>query len=103
MTREELFELLDATGAGTAPGPQAHPTAAEAPRETLAADADAFWRGGDLPADLFGEVTPPLVHAALPKRLGSFPFWRGTERFLEALEPVYTQASARGLDLFLGS
>src|SRR5215207_2885927 len=101
MSREELIELLDTTGAGVASGPQARPTAAEAPREPLAADAGAFWRGGDLPADLFGEVSAPPVNAALPKRLGNFPFWRGTERFLEALEPVYTQASARGLDLFL--
>jgi uncharacterized Zn finger protein len=105
MSREELIELLDTTGAGAAyetPGPQAHPTAAEAPPEPLAADADAFWRGGELPADLFGEASAPPVNAALPKRLGNFPFWRGTEHFLEALEPVYTQASARGLDLFLG-
>ena len=103
MSREELFELLDMTGAGVAPGPQAHTTAAEALREPLAANADAFWHGGDLPADLLGEVSAPPVNAALPKRLGNFPFWRGTERFLEALEPVYTQASARGLGLFLGS
>lgn len=103
MSREELIELLDMTGAGVAPGPQTHPTAAEAPRELLAADVETFWRGGDLPADLFGEVKAPPVNAALPKRLGNFPFWRGTERFLEALEPVYTQASARGLEVFLGS
>ncbi len=106
MSREELIVLLDTTGTGDAdetPGPQAHPTAAEAPHEPLAADADAFWRGGDLPADLFGEVSAPPVNAALPKRLGNFPFRRGTERFLEALEPVYTQASTRGLHLFLGS
>jgi uncharacterized Zn finger protein len=102
MSREELIELLAATSAGVAPGPQARPTAAEAPRAPLAADADTFWRGGDIPADLFGEVSAPPVNAALPKRLGNFPFWRGTERFLEALEPVYTQASARGLNLFLG-
>jgi uncharacterized Zn finger protein len=105
MSREELIELLDAAGGGDiheTHAHQAHPAASELPREPLAANADAFWRGGDLPADLFGEVTPPPVNAALPKRLGNFPFWRGTERFLEALEPVYTQASARGLDLFLG-
>lgn len=105
MSREELFELLDDTGAGVVHAthaPQIQPPAPEQPREPLTADANAFWRGGELPADLFGEVTPPPVNAALPKRLGNFPFWRGTERFLEALEPVYTQASARGLELFTG-
>jgi uncharacterized Zn finger protein len=106
MSREELIELLDATGAGAVhatPAPHARPEAAEASREPLAADAETFWRGGDLHADLFGEVTPPPVSAALPRRLGGFPFWRGTERFLEALEPIYARASARGLDVFLGS
>jgi uncharacterized Zn finger protein len=102
MSREELIELLDTTGVGAVHTHQTQPAASELPRESLTVDADAFWRGGDLPSDLFGEVTPPPVNAALPKRLGGFPFWRGTERFLEALEPVYTQASARGRDLFLG-
>jgi uncharacterized Zn finger protein len=102
MSREELIELLDATGAGAihaTHAPQAKDAASELPREPLAANADIFWRGGELPADLFGEVAPPPVSAALPKRLGSFPFWRGTERFLEALEPIYARASARGLDV----
>jgi uncharacterized Zn finger protein len=105
MSREELIELLDAAGVGDiheTHAHQAHPAASELPREPLAADANAFWRGGDLPADLFGEVNTPPVNAALPKRLGGFPFWRGAARFLEALEPVYTQASARGLELFIG-
>jgi uncharacterized Zn finger protein len=38
----------------------------------------------------------------LPKRLGSFPFWRGEERFLEAMQSIYAQAAPHGLDLFLG-
>ena len=104
MSREELIELLDATGTVAAHATRTsrvQPATSELPGEPLAADADAFWRGGDLPADLFGEVCAPPVNAALPKRLGNFPFWRGSERFLEALEPVYTQASARGLGLFL--
>ncbi|MGB7923528.1 MAG: SWIM zinc finger family protein [Pyrinomonadaceae bacterium] len=93
MSREELSELL-----GTAPS--AH--APIAPRDAIVADADSFWRGSDLPADLFGEVNLPPISAALPKRLGNFPFWRGTERFIEAIEPVYAQASPRGVDVFLG-
>ena len=53
-------------------------------------DAAIFWGGGDLPDDLFGEVAIPPVPAALAKRLGNFPFWRGEERFLDAITPVYT-------------
>ncbi len=106
MSREELIELLGATGVGTVsrtPAAQTQTTVNEAPREPIAANADSFWRGGGLPADLFSEINLPPVSAALPKRLGNFPFWRGTERFLEALDPVYAQASKRGLDVFLGS
>ncbi len=106
MSREELIELLGATGVEDLhgmPTAQAQTAASEAPREPIAANADSFWRGGDLPPDLFGEINPPPASAALPKRLGNFPFWRGTERFLEALEPIYAQASQRGLDVFLGS
>jgi hypothetical protein len=37
----------------------------------------------------------------VPKRLGSFPFWRGETRFLEAMESIYMKASAIGLRVFL--
>src|SRR5262245_34394583 len=70
--------------------------------EPLPADSVTFWNGGSLPEDLFGEVQVPPVAAALPKRLGTFPFWRGTERFLDAIEPIYTHASRQGLEAFLG-
>ena len=36
------------------------------------------------------------------KRLGGFPFWRGEERFLEALEPAYRRAGDRGMELLEG-
>jgi hypothetical protein len=66
------------------------------------ADIAVFWSGGELPDDFFGEVRLPPVSAALPRRLGAFPFWRGSEHFLDAIEPVYENASPRGLDIFLG-
>lgn len=71
------------------------------PLEPLASDVSAFWDGSSLPDDLFAEVRIPPVTAALPKRLGSFPFWRGEQRFLDAIDPIYIQASPRGMDLFL--
>ncbi len=37
---------------------------------------------------------------AVPKRLGAFPFWRGKERFLDALVPHYGAAARRGLAVF---
>jgi uncharacterized Zn finger protein len=110
LSREELVGLLGrsepaatpatepsaAGGAGTAAGEPS------VPPEPLTTDALHFWNGGKLAADLLGEVAIPPQAAALPRRLGNFPFWRGTERFLDAVEPVYKQASQRGLDTFLG-
>lgn len=106
MNREELIQLLSADGLGADPrtiADQTQMTAPETPRESIAANADKFWRGGDLPAGWFGEIDLAPVSAALPKRLGNFPFWRGTELFLEALEPVYAQASKKGMDVLLSS
>ncbi len=70
--------------------------------EPIPADVSLFWNGGNLPEDFFGEVQIPPVSAALLKRLGNFPFWRGKERFFDALEPVYARASERALAVFLG-
>ena len=77
---------------------QSEPTITPEPLPGTAAD---FW-GGGLPNDLFGEVRIPPTPATLIKRLGNFPFWRGQEKFLSAMESVYTQASPRGLEVFLG-
>lgn len=107
-SREELIGLLGGAGGKTtkkATQRKSIPTkTAEMvplPPEPLTVDISAFWNGRSLPEDLFGEVRAPSVPAALLKRLGSFPFWRGEERFLEAIEPIYTQASPRGLEIFL--
>jgi len=109
MSREELVKLLGSTGVkSTTTKSRAKSTMPETEEETslppepLTADSSRFWCGGILPDDLFGEVRVPPVPAALPKRLGHFPFWRGEEHFLEAIELVYAHASARGMNLLLG-
>lgn len=101
LEREELLGRLSQTEpseqSATEPIPEA------APPELLAADAGAFWGATrtDTPDD-FGAVEVPEVAAALPKRLGNFPFWRGAGPFLKTLEPIYAEAAPRGLDTFLG-
>jgi uncharacterized Zn finger protein len=70
--------------------------------EPLPLDPAIFWGTSSPADDVIGEVQIPPVSAALPRRLGNFPFWRGEERFLDALEPIYRQASQRGLEVFLG-
>jgi uncharacterized Zn finger protein len=101
MGREELFARLGEMAGKAESAPAEQPTEAAAP-EPLPADPKAFWSMGELPADLFEDVARPPVAAAWPKRLGSFPFWRGTEGFLDALEPLYREAGRQGLALFLG-
>ncbi len=100
MTREELLTRI--VGAPKDAGDtRAHPEEKVSPPEPVTPDA-RFWQEGALPDDLFGSVRTPPAPAALPKRLGKFPFWRAEERFLEVLEPIYKKASPRGLDLFQG-
>jgi uncharacterized Zn finger protein len=100
LSREELIPLLGEAGAGR-PTPAAEPAVA-APPEPLPTSVAAFWKGGQLPNDFFGRVALPPVSAHLLKRLGNFPFWRGAERFTDAIEPAYRAAAAHGLDVFLG-
>jgi uncharacterized Zn finger protein len=65
-------------------------------------DTSKFWNGESISDDIFGEVRIPPIAAALPKRLGSFPFWRGEEKFLDVMESIYERASTIGLRVFLG-
>ncbi len=58
------------------------------------------WTGAPHPADVRGDVRVPPVSAVGPKRLGGFPFWRGMDRFLDAIAPTYSVAAQRGLALF---
>ena len=74
--------------------------------ELLPLDPEAFW--GRLPENPEGGKSPslethiPPVPAALPKRLGKFPFWSGEEDLLEVLEEIYKKASPAGMMIFLG-
>lgn len=74
--------------------------------EPLPLDPEAFW--GTLPESPGEEKIPaleahiPQVPAALPKRLGKFPFWRGEEDLLEVLEDIYKKSSPAGMMVFLG-
>jgi uncharacterized Zn finger protein len=115
MNREEMIELLShdlqSQQKEKKPG-QFSPTGEvsliaqqqkEIPPEPLQSDIPLFWTGGVLPDGLFGEVKTPPLTAALPRRLGNFPFWRGEQKFLESLETLYKKGSSHGLEIFLGS
>ncbi|MGI9333904.1 MAG: SWIM zinc finger family protein, partial [Gammaproteobacteria bacterium] len=63
---------------------------------------DRFWGRAPVRFTDYGDVSVPATAAALPKRFGGFPMWRGSRGFIESLETVYHQASEAGLELFLG-
>ena len=102
LDREELFELLGGKASPAGHGEPDQSTAAADVPEPLSTEPAAFWSGQELPENLFGEVRLPPVPASLPKRLGSFPFWRGQTPFLEALEPRDSCGRSLGLDAYLG-
>jgi uncharacterized Zn finger protein len=103
LSRNDLIGLLTAQEGGPGVTASTAPTEEDtiAP-EPLPADVAAFWGDTGVPEDVYGEVRRPPVAAALLRRLGNFPFWRGTEPLLDAIEPVYSHASQRGLEVFLG-
>jgi uncharacterized Zn finger protein len=102
LGREDLLARLGAAGAGGAAANGSAELAPAAPREPLPPEPQAFWGAGEMPDDLFGEVQAPPMSAGWLRRLGKFPFWRGNQPLLEALEPTYVEAADAGLNTFLG-
>jgi uncharacterized Zn finger protein len=95
-------KVEQAAGRGKRSKPARASASAVPPSEPLAPDVANFWSGAALPEDFFGAVNLPRVIAALPRRLGNFPFWRGEQAFFEALDEIYRQSSPRGLEAFMG-
>ena len=99
MDRDTLVSKLSPEReAGSAP---AQPVVMAPQIDPLPVEALAYWCGQRLPEKFFGEVHIPSSYATLLRRLGAFPFWRGEELPLEALPPIYPQASKKGLQIFL--
>jgi uncharacterized Zn finger protein len=76
--------------------------------EPISAEPSSFWKGSrqiqissrieESPSNKteessFSKIQKPLINAALPKRLGNFPFWRGNDPFLKTMETIYANAS----------
>jgi uncharacterized Zn finger protein len=103
MNREDLIAMLKKPGKKTTlRKAKAKQGSSEVNEKTLTPDISNFWNGEAISDDIFGEVRIPSIAAALPKRLGSFPFWRGEERFLDTMESIYAKTSPVGLSIFLG-
>lgn len=67
------------------------------------ADPAAFWGSDALLASPRVDLRTPSVDAPLLKQLGPFPFWRGEERFLPALEGVCKAASLAAMEVLVRS
>jgi uncharacterized Zn finger protein len=106
MERDELVNLLRGRQVGKSKVlPQ--PTAGQEeklayPPEPLPTSPGDFWGQSAPEYDTVAAVSIPPVVAGLPKRLGGFPFWRGEENFISAMETIYREASLIGMDVFLG-
>jgi hypothetical protein len=88
MPRDEFVSILgDAAPSDTQP-------VETPPDEPLPSSPELFWKAGPIPEDLAGPIGG-AAGAALPKRLGKFPFWRGRENFLDSLDAIYSSAAAR--------
>jgi uncharacterized Zn finger protein len=95
LERDDLFARLGSAQQGV--------ESVESPSsEPLPDDPPAFWHGQPVPEGLAGEAPPPLVAAALVRRLGPFPFWRLTRDVREIVEPVYVAASERAIASLAG-
>lgn len=111
MERKEFIALLihgegqahKAGKKGKAAARQVPARAPTLPPEPLTTDIAAFWGGGPVPEEMWVALQTPTTSAAVVKRLGNFPFWRGEEKFLSAIEPLYVNASTRGVEVMLGS
>ena len=104
--REELVGAAAGSGIGADEatiGASAEQGADRSPPEPLPVDPVEFWgqENAERREDVHGTAGIPTVSAALPKRLGSFPFWRGKVSFFPALEEIYRRSSPAGLDAFL--
>lgn len=96
MNREEFMTLLGQSGVVR------RSEAAPLPPEPLPAEPSRFYAAGPLPDDLAGETAGAPAGAALARRLGKFPFWRGSGALMEFLETAYAAAAARATDTLEG-
>jgi uncharacterized Zn finger protein len=101
MERDELMALI---GGDTMAGQAAPQGEADgAAKEPLPHTRSAYWAELRIPPDLLAGKPAATGAAALPRRLGSLPFWRGDTPLLPALDAIYAQAARIATDWMEGS
>jgi uncharacterized Zn finger protein len=94
IEREAFLALLGERAPAVSAGPPEE--------EALPVSAHSFWSGGVVPDVLIGETGPP-AGAALPRRAGKFPFWRGRQNFLDTMESIYKAAAVKTAETIMKS
>jgi uncharacterized Zn finger protein len=97
MQREAFLAMLGQGSGRTEPQ-----SARRQPGEALPPDPAEFWKHAEIAEDSAHETPPPLTEAALPRRLGKFPFWRGSENLSQFLDGIYVTASAYAAEALAG-
>ncbi|MCL4416067.1 MAG: SWIM zinc finger family protein [Actinobacteria bacterium] len=97
MEREEFLNALqDSSATGDVTGDATGEITGEKSKidpEPLPLDRNGFWEQNSALAMPVSSATPVRLHAALPKRLGSFAFWRSDKNFMDEMERIYKNAS----------
>ena len=69
--------------------------------DPLPVEAGAFW-GRESTRLPVTQAAIPNMPAALPRRLGVFPFWRSEEALMDVLDAIYRDASGAGMAHYMG-
>lgn len=89
MEKDKLLTMLQ----GVVPSESEVPAEEESIPDPLPKEPDLFWSGTLEEEKSSPPAAPPKIHAALPRRLGSLPFWRSEKTFFETTEDIYESAS----------
>ena len=94
-------EILDMAGLGSVDREQRGVTKAKTfSSKNIPIELDKFWGRNRTQEHIPVNTDAISVHAALPKWLGNFQFWRGSRDFMPSLETMYDHASSAEMSIF---
>lgn len=70
--------------------------------KSIPLDLRTFWGSNHDNDDSYEDMGVPTENAAILKRLGGFPMWCGTEKFLDVMNDIYEEASIQGAHTYTG-
>jgi len=99
--RDPFIALLRGAN-GKNPRAMREAQAERAPPVPLPANPENFWGAGVGDDADCGDAAVPQLSAAVVRRLGHFPLWRGEARLPDELRRIYEQASPAGMKIYVG-